>query len=83
MQRSRRLPPEKTTIVDIRFAFYNKDVLRYLRKRGSALLDAKDEKCKKYERKLDEKVQKNFDSIRTPQKFYVTFEHSETCQVFR
>lgn len=76
------MPVEKTTVVDIRFSFYNKDVLRYLRKRGQALLDADEKKKKRYERKLDEKVAANFDYIRTPHVFYVTFEHSSACQAF-
>ena len=69
-----------TGIVDIRFCFNNYDVLNLLEKRSNALLNLKHSKVSNYERRLDNKIRKSFDEIRTPNTFYCTFEHSQTAK---
>ena len=75
-----KMDPAKTDIVDIRFAYYNKDMLKLLAKRGKALRATKFDKMRKYEERMDKLKAKHFNQLTTPNTFYCTFEHASACQ---
>ena len=69
-----RLSADQTKIVDMRFVFSNKDMLLLLKKRAKALRKSNLNKVHKYESKIDTLKRKKFDDLRTPNKFFCTFE---------
>lgn len=71
-----------TEIVDLRFSFYNKEMLCSLYKRAEALRKKKFEKAKRYEADLDLIKDQQFYKIRQPHTFYCTFEHAVAAQEF-
>ena len=68
------LDPRETHIVDIQFAFNNKELLKLLTKRAKTLQTADFDKLKKIEKLIDEHKDLYFEDIRTPNTFFCTFE---------
>lgn len=68
------LTEEQTKIVDLQFVFSNKEMIKLLKKRATALNKTKMDKVHRYESKMDKLVLKNLKELQTPNKFFCTFE---------
>ena len=69
-----------TEVFDIRFSFYNKDMLELLEKRAKVLRSAQVEKVKAIEAQMSKLTLENFRTLRCPNTFFCTFENSKTSQ---
>ena len=74
------LDRECTEVVDLRFAFYNKNMLKLLTKRANALQKTKFTDMHKIEDKMDSLKNSEFSKLRTPNMFYCTFENAKTAR---
>ena len=83
LQEKANLDPEKTKIVDMRFSFYNKEMLRLLENRAEKLMSGKFDKVSGVEADMDFTKETQFDEMRTPNTFYVTFESSAAATAFK
>ena len=69
-----------TEVFDIRFSFYNKDMLELLEKRAKVLRSAQVEKVKAIEAQMSKLTLDKFRTLRCPNTFFCTFENSKTSQ---
>ena len=74
MQDSAGLTLEDSFIFDIQFSFFNKDMLKLLSKRARKLRQAKYADARKIEQKMQDLKDAKLDYIRTPNRFFCTFE---------
>ena len=77
------LEHEETQIFSLNFSFNNKSMLKLLRKRALALGDADFEKVQKVERKMDLLKESKFNDLRTPNRFYCTFNELQAGQALQ
>ena len=62
----------------MQFVFSNKDMIKLLKKRANALNKSKIDKVHKYESSMDKLKSRDFAELRTPNKFFCTFENAFT-----
>ena len=65
----------KNKIRALRFAFKNKEIIKFLQKRGSYLKNAKFTEAEAIENKINTYKNENLDEIVTPVHAFVLFEH--------
>ena len=70
------LGEDQTQVVDLQFVFQNRDMIKLLRKRARALAKSKMDKVYKYESRMDQLKEKSYNELRTPVKFFCTFENA-------
>ena len=71
-----------TEVVDIRFSFHNRMILKLLAKRAKAIQNLDTEKKAKIESKMTwyKNINLYFNELRTPSAFYCIFENSKASQ---
>jgi hypothetical protein len=74
-----------TTITTVEFAFDNRELIKLLEKRGSAIGGANFDKMEKIEEKINtfKKNEKNFKKICRPTTGYFTFDQDECVQAIK
>ncbi len=75
------MEPEKYKIVDISFAFDNREMLILLEKRNKYLSKADFAGAKKVEHQLNALKDKNMEKYIVPNTCYCTFMHGEGAQI--